>query len=30
MQGAASIEAAVASYVAQVKVGAFPAAEHCY
>ncbi len=30
MQGAASIEAAVASYVAQVKAGAFPAPEHCY
>ncbi len=30
MQGAASIDVAVAAYVAAVKAGSFPAAEHCY
>jgi 3-methyl-2-oxobutanoate hydroxymethyltransferase len=30
MEGAASIDAAVAAYVAAVKDGSFPAAEHCY
>ncbi|MFB1028983.1 MAG: 3-methyl-2-oxobutanoate hydroxymethyltransferase, partial [Thauera sp.] len=30
MDGAASIEEAVARYVAAVKDGSFPAAEHCY
>lgn len=30
MDGAASIDAAVAAYVAAVKDGSFPAAEHCY
>ncbi|RTL48452.1 MAG: 3-methyl-2-oxobutanoate hydroxymethyltransferase [Rhodocyclaceae bacterium] len=30
MQGAASIDAAVAAYVAAVKDGSFPALEHCY
>ena len=30
MQGADSIDAAVAAYVAAVKNGSFPAQEHCY
>ncbi|MDQ7990857.1 MAG: 3-methyl-2-oxobutanoate hydroxymethyltransferase [Candidatus Dactylopiibacterium sp.] len=30
MQGATSIDAAVAAYAAAVKDGSFPAAEHCY
>jgi 3-methyl-2-oxobutanoate hydroxymethyltransferase len=30
MDGAASIEDAVARYVTAVKDGSFPAAEHCY
>ena len=30
MDGAASIEEAVVRYVAAVKDGSFPAAEHCY
>ncbi len=30
MEGAASVEAAVAAYAADVKSGAFPAPEHCY
>jgi 3-methyl-2-oxobutanoate hydroxymethyltransferase len=30
MQGAVSIDAAVAAYVAAVKDGSFPAPAHCY
>jgi 3-methyl-2-oxobutanoate hydroxymethyltransferase len=30
MTGAGSVEAAVAAYVAAVKDGSFPAAEHCF